>query len=202
MARAREHFQDGTRDLQAPLDRLVGVGVGAKGDRLADIALAGQLLLQQSGRTFLVKEPGLEVEARRKPHVCMAGAGIAVIATMATAPVRIDRLVKGNVRRVVGRDDLARLLRLDRGGDALGLILEVPTVIDRGELLPVEAPGRVGEGPSALEVLSADKRAPHAGTVYLYSTEIKCNFGPEGRNRLISRAAGRTDSGRRCPRSP
>src|SRR5580765_549590 len=84
-----------------------------------------------------------------------------ISATMTATSVRINGLLEGDVWRVVGVDDLARVLRLERRGDALGLLLEVPAVVDRRELLQVEAARGVGKCPAPLEGLPADNRATH-----------------------------------------
>src|SRR6478736_5154928 len=126
-----------------------------------------------------------------------------ITATMTATSVRINGLLEWDVWRVVGVDDLARVLGLERRGDAVGLLLEVPAVIDRRELLQVEAARGVGKCPAPLEGLLADNRATHAGTVNIYSTKSKGHFRAKSPEiPAISRAAGRRGSGRRRLRWP
>src|SRR5215469_16142579 len=85
----------------------------------------------------------------------------AVGASMTASSIRIDRLLERNIRRVVGRDDRARALRLQCGRDAVGRLLHVPPVVDRFELRQVEATRRIGEGSPALQYLFSGDGAAH-----------------------------------------
>src|SRR4029077_13479662 len=68
-----------------------------------------------------------------------------VTTTMTASSIRIDRLLEGNIGRIVVADDRARTLGLERRGDAVGFVFEVPAIVDRLELLQIEAPGRIRE---------------------------------------------------------
>src|ERR1700704_2523895 len=92
---------------------------------------------------------------------------------MRAPPIRIDRLLKGNIGRIVGADDRARTLGLERRGDAVGCVLEVPAIVHCLELLKIEAAGRIGQGAPARERLAAGDRAAHGGTVYIYISHVK-----------------------------
>src|SRR4029077_1013659 len=62
----------------------------------------------------------------------------AVRARMSASSIRIDRLLERDVGRVVVADDGARSVGLERRGDAVGFVFEVPAIVDRLELLPIE----------------------------------------------------------------
>ena len=66
MVRRAQHFEDAAHDAIAPLDRLIGIGVGADGDGPHLIAGLGQLPLERLRGVGLGEQPGLEVEPRRK----------------------------------------------------------------------------------------------------------------------------------------
>ena len=68
----------------------------------------------------------------------------AVDAAMLAAAIRIDRLVEGNVRRVVARDDRARRLRLHDRRERRQLLIEIaPAVVDFFGARRLEAPGGI-----------------------------------------------------------
>src|ERR1700694_2927883 len=96
-----------------------------------------------------------------------------VITSMLASSIRIDRALEGNVGRIVVADDRARTLGLERRGDAVGCLLEVPAIIHRLELLEIEAAGRVGQCSPAGEGMPARDRSAHGGTVHPYSTPVK-----------------------------
>src|ERR1700686_47362 len=92
---------------------------------------------------------------------------------MLASSIWIDRFLKGDVGRVVGADERARTLGLERGGDAVGCFLEGPAIIPRLELLKIEAAGGIGQGPPASEGMPARDRAAHGSTVYIYRPPVK-----------------------------
>ena len=74
-------------------------------DRSAAVILFGQGASQEFGGVRFEEDAGLEVEARREVEVGVRRAREAVAAAMLAASVGVDRLVEGNVRGVVARDD-------------------------------------------------------------------------------------------------
>ena len=76
----------------------------------------------------------------------MGRAGEAVDATMLTAAIGVDRAVEGDVRRVVARDDVARLLVGDLGLEGRQLFQRTPAIILRDALLGLVAPARIDRG--------------------------------------------------------
>src|ERR1700687_4665670 len=120
---------------------------------------------------------------------------------MLAASIRIDRQLERNIGRVIAADDRARTLGLERGGDAVGGLLEVPAVIHRLELVQIEAAGRIGQGSPAGEGMPARDRAAHGTTVRQYSMGVQCAGDARG-PRVSSPAAARTDSDTPRPRSP
>ena len=162
MAAAGQHFQDAAHHAIAPLDGLVGVGVGADGEHPAAVARPRQFLLQQFGRGRLGIEAALEIEPRREPEPGMGRPRIAVDAAVLAAPVGIDRPVEAEVRGVVAGDDLARRLLGDgRAQRRRRLVRRSPAVVERFRTLALVAPRPVA------------RRAPpflflnrlHAGTI-------------------------------------
>ncbi len=65
MVVGRQHLEDRARDFHAPLDRLVGVGVGPHGDGPRGVAGLRKFAFQQVRGVGLGEEFGLEIEARR-----------------------------------------------------------------------------------------------------------------------------------------
>src|SRR5579871_4296219 len=168
VARARQHLEDRSRDAHAPLDGLVGIGVGAESYGLADVPGLCELRFQHSRRILLVEQTSLEIDSGRQTHVGMARARVAITATMTAAPIRVDRLLERDIGRVVGADHFARAVGLERCLDALGYLVLIPTVIDRFDLLTLETAGRVGKSPEILQGLVAWTVAAHT-LLYTYT---------------------------------
>ena len=59
-----QDFQQAARDPLGPLDRLIGVGVAAYVDALADVFPGGEFLFQETRPFGLEEEPALEIQAR------------------------------------------------------------------------------------------------------------------------------------------
>src|SRR5258708_24954026 len=95
--------------------------------------------------------------------VGVAGAGVAVDAAVLAAAIGIDRLLEGDVRRIVAADDRAGRFRAHLGGDGIGYFCVVPAVVDRLVDQPGVASRRIGAGATTLE------RAFHRPTVRIYS---------------------------------
>src|SRR5258708_31982293 len=95
--------------------------------------------------------------------VGVAGAGVAVDAAVLAAAIGIDRLLEGDVRRIVAADDRAGRFRAHLGGDGIGYFCLVPAVVARLVDQPGGASRRIGPGATTLE------RAFHRTTVRIYS---------------------------------
>src|SRR5256885_6150597 len=92
---------------------------------------------------------------------------------MTASSIRIHRTLERDIGRVVVADDRARALRLERRGDAVGCLIEVPAMVHRLELLKIEAAGRIGQrSPDAVSVAACDVAA-HSATVLFYRTTVK-----------------------------
>src|SRR5215472_2174058 len=113
MTRALQNLEDRARDSHVALVRLVGVGVDAELDGLAHIAGARELGLQDFRGVGLVEKACLEVESRRKAQVRVGRTRKAEGASCGASSIRIDGLIESNIRRIVRRDDAARLVRLE-----------------------------------------------------------------------------------------
>jgi hypothetical protein len=92
-----EDLQDRPGDAEVPLDRLVGVGVRAESDRLADVALLRELL-PKSSATFgfeNIRVSKSRPEARNRGRRCVGRRN-----SRCSLPYRggIDGNVEGNVR--------------------------------------------------------------------------------------------------------
>src|SRR5262249_46001570 len=107
----------------------------------------------------------------REAHVRVAGARIAIDASMAASPIGVDGLLEGNVRRIVRGDYAACAIRLEHRGDAVGLFLDVPAVVDGLQIGALEAPTRIGEGAPALESLRSHGFAAHKNPLYAHTVQ-------------------------------
>ena len=114
----------------SPLDRLVGIGVGADRDGPRLVAGLGQLLLQQLRRVRLDEQLRFEIEPGRQPHVGVRRPGEAVGAAVLAAAIGVDRAVEGDVGRLVAGDDLARPLDLHLGLERRQLLERAPAVVE------------------------------------------------------------------------
>src|ERR1700678_72276 len=74
---------------------------------------------------------------------------ITINTSMFTSPIRVDRLLKRNIRRIVCCYDAAGAIGLHGGGDGVRLLLDVPPVVNLFETVPLEAAGRIGKGAPA-----------------------------------------------------
>ncbi len=104
---AGQDLEHAARDLQPPLQRLVGVGVGPKRDRRAAVAGRRELALQQVRRIVLGEQLGLEIEAGRQTEEGMCRPRETVDAAVLAAAIGVDRAVERNVGRLVARDHAA-----------------------------------------------------------------------------------------------
>ena len=138
-----QHLEDAPGDLEVAFDRLVGIGVGSKGDGTATVARIFQLLYKQGGGVALGEQAGFEIEPRRKPEPGMGGAGIAIDAAVLATAVGIDRTVEGDVGGGIARDHGLALVGGDRGAKR-GKILKLgasvaPAIVDAVAFLGLEA---------------------------------------------------------------
>ena len=131
-------------DAPLPLDRLIGIGVGADRDRARLVARRGELLLQKLRGVGLGEQLRLEIEPRRKPHIGVRRPREAVGAAVLAAAIGVDRAVEGNVGRLVAGDDLARLLDLHLGAERRQLLERAPFVVEGLARLRLVAAGDVG----------------------------------------------------------
>jgi len=99
---SRNNLEDAARDRQLALGRLIGIGIGAHGDRLARIARLGELALEQPGGFRFDEDPALEIESGRQAEIGVGRTRKAIDATMLTAAIGVDRAVEADIRRVVG----------------------------------------------------------------------------------------------------
>ncbi len=144
-----QHFNHAPCDAVAAFNRLIGIGVGPQRNGGRYVALRRQFRAQQFRRVGLDEELALEIQPRRQAHVGVGRPGIAIDAAVFTAAIGIDGPVEGNIRRLIARDD-----RLGRLGENLGAQFRnvgqrVPTVIDVGFGVILEAPGGIDAGAAA-----------------------------------------------------
>src|SRR5260221_2169427 len=103
MLAGAEQFEDLARDLPVTLDWLIGIGIGAQRNRVADVSRLGQLGGEKLDRIRLGEQLGLEVQSGGQVEVGVAWSRVAVHATVFAALVGIDRLREWNVGRIVAR---------------------------------------------------------------------------------------------------
>ena len=131
-------------DAVLSLDRLIGIGVGAEGDRRRLVLGRRKLPLEQLGRALFGEQAGLEIEPGGETHVGVGGPGVAIEAAVLAAAVGIDRAVEGDVGRLVAGDDRLGLLPGDLGRERLGRLVAGPAVVERLALFEFETAGGVG----------------------------------------------------------
>ncbi len=129
-----------------PLDRLIGVGVGAEGDRRGPVLGRGKLALQKRRGALLGKKLGFEIEPGREPHIGVGRPGVAIKAAVLAAAIGIDRAVESNVRRLVARDDRLGLFPCDLGRQRFWRFVARPAVVELLALLELETAGCIGRG--------------------------------------------------------
>src|SRR5262245_43532693 len=88
-------------DSIAPLNRLIGIGIGAQCDGPRHIAWLRKFGTQQFRSIGLYEKLALEIEAGRKAHIGVARPRIAVDAAVLAATIGVDRAVEGYVGRFV-----------------------------------------------------------------------------------------------------
>ena len=134
MARLQAHFEHLPCDPIAPLDRLVGIGIGPHRDRCGLVAWFGQRCAQQFGGVGLGEQPGFKVQSRRKIVEGMGRARVTIDAAVLAAAIGIDRAVEGDVGRTVEAEDGFRAFFCHRGaklgwGAIQGLHMVAPVAI-------------------------------------------------------------------------
>src|SRR5262249_20787601 len=142
------------------------------------IARPRQLLLEHFPGIHLVEQSRLEIQTRRQPHVRMTRAGVTVNARMTASPVRVDGLLEGDVGRIITADHRASFVGFERGGDGVGWVLHEPTVVDRLDLLTLEAASRVRKGSAALETVTSWIFSAHQKTVQPYRSCMQIQVAP------------------------
>ena len=98
MVRFSQYFKALSHDAPFTLDRLIGFCVGAEGDGRGDMALFANFRAQQICRIGFCEQPTFEVDPGRQIMIGMCRTGIAIDAAVFAAAIRIDRLVKRDVR--------------------------------------------------------------------------------------------------------
>ena len=138
-----QHLEDAPGDLEVALDRLVGIGVGSKGDGTATVARIGKLLFKQGRGVALGEQAGFEIEPRRKAEPGMGGAGIAIDAAVLAAAIGIDRAIEGDVGGGIARDHGLALVGADRGAKRGKIPIRrtslAPAIVDVMALFRLEA---------------------------------------------------------------
>ena len=94
MAEAVQHFQHGAGQPQLAFHRLIGVRIGAKGDRAGLIAWLAKLLFQKRRDIGLEHQLRFEIEPWREAQIGMGWPRIAVDAAMFAATIGVDGPVK------------------------------------------------------------------------------------------------------------
>src|ERR1700757_2629942 len=126
MPTTSEHFKHRSGDSHVLLVGLVRIRVGAQHDGLADVRWRRELPLQHVPYVSLVEQTRLEIASGREAHVRVARTSVTVDAPMTAPPVRVNRVLKPDIRRVIGTDDAFRAIGLQGRFDTVGPLLAVP----------------------------------------------------------------------------
>ncbi len=152
MAGARQDLENGAGDAIAPLDRLIGVGVGAERDDPRAVLRRRELALEQRRRPVLDEQLRLEIEAGGKAEIGVARPGETIDAAVLAAAIGIDRAVEGNVGRFVAGDDGSRSLQRDLGFEGRRRLVRRPAVVEVLAAQKLEPPrdvrGRAAAAPA------------------------------------------------------
>ncbi len=120
VARFEQHLEHRAGQLGLTLEGLVGIGRGAERDGRAGVARLAQFFAQQAGGIGFGEYLRFEIQPRRQAQISVGRPGVAVDAAVLAAPVRIQRLIKAEIRRIVAADDtfctVDQQARLRQGG--------------------------------------------------------------------------------------
>ena len=162
----RQQFDDAAGDPPFALDRLVRIGVRSERDRIAAITRPREFGAQQLGRVGLGEDARFEVDARREVEIGVRWSRKAIDAAVLAALVGVDRLRERHVRRVVVRDDAARVFPDHLGGQGLpagahALRQRVPAVVGSFAGVGLEAMRHAARRAAPLERLQWDANFVH-----------------------------------------
>jgi hypothetical protein len=161
--RIHQHLEDGARQAQFTLARLVGIGIDAYRDRGAAVGARGQFAHKLGGGIRLVEQPGFEIEAGREPEPGMCGPREAIGAAVLATAVGIDGTVEADIGRIVVRDHRAAGIDTERGHRRRQRLLEAaPAVVDLLAGRICEAVDRAQRGAATLADMTG-KFAAHDG---------------------------------------
>ena len=150
VAEVAEHFEQTPHQRIALLDRLVGIGIGAEGERRRPVAGGGKLACERLGGAGAGDEAGFEIQPRRQAEKGVAWPGEAVDAAVLAAAIGVDRAVETQIGRGVAGDHPARPLLGDLGAERRQFLGDVPAVMDRLARIGLEpAAGIRGGGAAA-----------------------------------------------------
>ena len=108
VVRARQHFDDPARELELALDRLIRIGDDAERDHFRLVTGGASSRSSSFDRVVLRHQLRLEIEARREVQVAVRRPRKTVNAAVLAAPVRIDRAIEPDIRRLVIGDQTLR----------------------------------------------------------------------------------------------
>ena len=109
MAILDQHLEDVAGNFPVLLNRLIGIGVHAKGNWRHTVAGFIELPSKLFRSIGFGDQPGFEVQPRRHVPVRMGRPGKAVYARMLATSVRIYGLVERHIRRLVPADNRTHL---------------------------------------------------------------------------------------------
>src|SRR6056297_321533 len=190
MVEPRQHLQTAPGDRILPLHWLIGIGVGADGDRRHPVAARAQLRLQPRRGLGPRDQPGLEIKAGRQPQIGMAGPRKAVDTAMLTTAIGIDRPVKRQVGRAVVTDDPARPLLRDLRAQHPRLLLAVPAICLVVHAMRLEPARRVAHGtarPQA-QIMGHGRILGHGRKYGTYREHLQQSDNDHANNSVTSRA--------------
>ena len=91
------------------LNRLVAVGVRSTIEQARHIARPGQVKAQRPGNVAFGDDLGFKIQPWRQDQITERGPRLAINAAMLATPVRVDAVVKKEVRRIIAADHTARV---------------------------------------------------------------------------------------------
>ena len=100
-----EYFQKRPGQSEALFFRLIGICIDTKCDGSGFVLPGGKFALQQLDSVCLEIKFAFKINSGGMAQIGVRRAGETINAAMFASPIRIDRPVKGNVRRLIFCDD-------------------------------------------------------------------------------------------------
>ena len=156
MAGAIEHLQDAPHDPVPPLDRLIGVGIGADRDGARRVACRRQFAPQLLRRVRLHVQLGFEIKPRGMAEIGMRRPREAIDAAMLAAAIGVDGPIERDIGRIITGDDFAAGIDRDLGPKRRQILDGLPAVVEGKGGLGLEPAGGICQRTPPAAALRAD----------------------------------------------